>query len=132
MTAYKAYNQAYKAQKRLPELEHFIMQDAQWSYDYSRNVIKGRWLEAEPYIMQCYDCIYLYARDVIKGRWLEAEELISQSGWSSYYVNRFFDEPVVTKDRVDIIQWDRKKLPGYFAPASLFEPKTSLLDMVIE
>ena len=157
MTAREAYVKAKKAQKRLPELEPIIvkdgfyaysyakyvikgrwfeaeptiMQDAHSAYCYSKDVIKGRWLEVEPTIMQDEEWAYLYARDIIKGRWYDAEERFVQSIFRDDYIEIFFDEPVVTKDKVDIIPWERKNLQGYFAPASLFEQKVSVLDMMV-
>ena len=132
MTAREAYQIALKKQKLLPELEPTIMQDARHAYRYARYVIKGRWPEAEPYIMQYAHYAYGYAKYVIKDRWLEAEEKIANSKYRHNYIKAFFDEPVVTKDEVDIIQWERQQQVGYFAPASLFQNKVSLLDMVIE
>jgi len=68
----------------------------------------------------------------MKERWYEVEEIIAQSKVKNDYITAFFNEPIVTKDQVDIIQWERKKLPGYFAPASLFEDKVSLLDVMVK
>ena len=113
------------------EAETFIMQDAVWSYCYAKDVIKGRWLEAESIIIQDELYAYFYTRDVIKERWLEAEEIISKSDYKIDYIERFFDEPVITKDKVDIIEWERKKQFGYFAQDSLFEQKISVLDIMV-
>ena len=132
MTAKEAYERALKAKERLPELEHIIMQSAGHAHYYARDIIEDRWLEAEPVIIQDAEWAYYYARDVIKGRWLEAEEIIAKSDYIEYYTQRFFDEPVITKAQVDIIQWERKKQVGHFAPARLFQDNISLLDMVIE
>jgi len=49
-----------------------------------------------------------------------------------HYIKKFFNEPVITKDEVDIIQWQRKNAQGYFAPASWFDNKVSLLDMMVK
>jgi len=160
MTASEAFHLARKSQKRMPELENIIMQDARYAYYYARDVIEGRWLEAEPVIMHdayracLYNRViiqgrwhevepimmqeprlaYNYAKDIIKGRWYEAEEIIaSHHECKDGYIQEFFDnEPVVTKDEVDIIFWQRKNAPGYFAPASWFEDKVSLLDMMVK
>ena len=157
MTTYQAYDKAKKAQKRFPELEPDIIQDVNIAYLYAKNVIKGRWYEAEPTIMQSplYTCIY--ARDVIKGRWpegepiiarnmleacvyaiqvmqnrwIEIEHMIAQSEHSQKYIEHFFDGPLVTKDELGAFVWDRMQLPGYFAPASMFETKVSVLDMMV-
>ena len=159
MTAGEAYEKAVVEQKRLPELEYLVLQDAYYAFYYAKNVIKERWCKAEPIIMQDaylaykYACdvikgrwseaeptimqfplyTYRYALNIIKGRWLEAEPIIAKSNLVIPYIRDFFDEPVVTKDKVDIIEWERKKQVGYFAPARLFKNKVSLLDiMVIE
>ena len=116
---------------RWQEAEPIIMQDAVWACFYAADIIKGRWLEAEPTIMRYSNWSYAYAQNVIKGRWSEAEENIAKSEHRDKYANEFFDEPVITKEQVDIIQWERKNLQGYFAPVSLFENKVSLLDMMI-
>ena len=156
--AYTAYNNAVKARKRLPKLEQIIMKDAEWAYWYAKDIIKGRWLEAEPIIahsgmfayfyalniiksrwseaeptiIQDTYWAYLYARDVIHMRWFEAEEIIAKSDWKTVYTKCFFDEPMITKDKVGPLIWKRMNLPGYFAPARLFQDKVSLLDMVTE
>jgi len=119
--------------RRWLEAEPYIMQDAEYAWLYARDVIQDRWLEAEPYIMHdaCRACFY--ADQVIKGRWFEAEENIVTSSLTNTYLLLFFsNEPAVTKNQVDIIQWERKNLQGYFAPASLFKNKVSLLDMMVE
>ena len=158
MSPFEAYQKALLAQKRLPryepkiithgfyslqyardvihgrwpEAEPIIIQDAYNAYYYARDVIKARWIEAEQCIIQNAGSSYRYAIDVIKDRWLEAEESIAKTGYSQPYIEHFFDEPVITKEQADIIQWTRNNLTGYFAPASLLEDKVSLLDMVIE
>ena len=48
---------------------------------YTRNAIKGRWLEAEEYIKNDVYAAYCYAEFVIKGRWTEAEDVIKTSPW---------------------------------------------------
>ena len=133
LDTYNAYFYARDiVQGRWLEAEPTIMQDAERAYLYARDIIQGRWLEAEPAIMKNSYVAYYYAKDILKKRWLEAESTIAKSTWKTHYIKEFFDEPVITKEQVDIIKWYRKKLPGYFAPARLFEDKVSLLDMVIE
>ena len=132
MIASEAYHKARWENKRSLELEPIIMQEPFYAYCYATDIIRGRWYEAEPVIMQDAINAYRYSRDVIQGRWLEAEEIIAQCEYNVDYIDMFFGEPVVTKEQVDIIQWERMNLPGYFAPASLFEDKLSLLDMVVE
>jgi len=114
------------------EAEPCIMQDSQYACLYAVYVLKGRWLEAEPTIMKSAEWTYWYARDVVKERWYAAEPYIAKSTWKEVYIVYFFgNEPVVTKDKVDIIQWQRKNAQGYLAPASWFENKISFLDMMV-
>jgi len=64
---------------------------------------------------------------------LEAEKIFAKSEWKEDYILYFFgNEPTIAKDEVDIILWQRVKAQGYFAPASLFEDKVSLLDMMVK
>jgi len=65
--ANKAYNKAVKAGKRLPELEHIIMNDPWHSCLYAERVIKARWIEAEDIIMTDPESSYYCAIHVIKG-----------------------------------------------------------------
>ena len=74
---------------RWVEAEPIILQDPKWSYYYALDVIKGRWVEGEPIILQDPEWSYCYACDVIKGRWPEAEEVILGSEWESNYCDRF-------------------------------------------
>ena len=158
MNAYSAYQKASKIRRRSYELEPIIMQNAGYAFCYARDVIKGRWPEAEKEILRNARHAYYYAKNVIKARWFEAEPIIIESvvyafWYAKYvikdrwleseekmigtemqedYIEHFFDEPVITKDQVDIVDWQRNKQVGYFAPASIFKDKVSLLDMVIE
>jgi len=158
MTVQEAYRSAMRAKKRIPELEHIILQNTFYACNYAMNiiegrwpeaetiimndagdacwyakhVIKGRWYEAEPVIMQHTYWACGYAQEVICGRWSEAEEIIAKSRYKDDYIAYFFgSETIVTKDEADIIQWERKNLQGYFAPASLFEKQVSFLDMMV-
>jgi len=75
----------------------------------------------------------MYANWIIKDRWIEAEEIVAKSEFKDDYIQEFFDgQPVVTKDEVDIIHWERKNAQGYFAPARLFKDKVSFLDMMVK
>jgi len=158
MSPQDAFTKADIAQKRIPELEHIILQNTFYACNYAMNIIEGRWPEAETIIMNDAGDACWYARDVIQGRWLEAESTIMYSAfWASCYAqdvicrrwseaeeviakSKFKDgyiaycfgsEPIVTKDEADIIKWERKNLQGYFAPASLFEKQVSFLDMMV-
>ena len=86
MNASQAYQTAWKANKRLPKLEVFILENAKASYDYAVYIIKDRWVEAEPIIAKDGESASLYARNVIKGRWAEGEPIILRSSkWSYNY-----------------------------------------------
>jgi len=111
------------------EAESTIMQDASYAYRYARDILKERWEDAETTISKDTEQTIYYCEKVIKGRWIEAEEMIAHSEWKDTYTFLFFKEKVVAKDEVDIETWNRKNLPGYFAPARLF--KASLLDMMV-
>lgn len=159
MNVDEAYHKAYAAQKRMPELEHIIIKSGAYSccyahfiingrwpeaetaiirdnfgYAYAKNVIQGRWLEAEPAIMKHAPSAYKYAIGVIKGRWYEAEKIIaSHHKYQEKYAQAFFDgQPIVTKDDISDFVWKRAKAQGYFVPASLFDNKASLLDMMVK
>jgi hypothetical protein len=62
------------------------MRDLWVTYEYARDIIKGRWPEAEPYIMKDLSTILEYAMNVIKGRWPEAEPYLrkDKSIWNYY------------------------------------------------
>ena len=68
MTPEEAYKKAIIAGKRLPVLEHIVLNNSWYSYFYARDVIKGRWIEAEDIIMTDSEDSFDYARDVIKGK----------------------------------------------------------------
>lgn len=57
-----------------------------YAYYYAKNVIKGRFIAAEPFIVCDSFYAYVYARDVIKHRWVEAEPHIQQNVvyWKQY------------------------------------------------
>ena len=55
-----------------------------WAYDYSRNVIKGRWPEGEAVIATAPQWAYYYAIDVIEGPFPEGESTIATDPWSAY------------------------------------------------
>lgn len=61
------YEYASIVKMRWPKAEKEILRDAQFypslAYEYARDVIGGRWLEAEPYIMKVPHYARLYAED---------------------------------------------------------------------
>lgn len=78
---YAAYNYSKDVLKdRFIDAEEYILKNQiPYIYYYARDIIKGRWKEAEPIILQHEEFCYLYARDIIKGQWKEAEETISKN-----------------------------------------------------
>ena len=66
--AWHAYNKAYDAGKRLPEIEDIVLADSWVSCRYALNVVKGRWIEAEDFIMTNPDDSCFYAINIIKGK----------------------------------------------------------------
>jgi len=84
MTPKQAYYKARESGKRIPELEPTIIKNAQCSYCYAEDVIKGRFILGEPVISQDSQCSFWYARDIIKDRWEKAEPAISKDAESSY------------------------------------------------
>jgi len=91
MTPYLAYDKARKLGLRIPEpeLEPVISKDAQCSYYYAINIIKGKFILAEPAISKDVYYSYLYAKDVIKGRWEKGEPTISKYAEYSYFYARY-------------------------------------------
>jgi len=85
MTPEQAYYKAKKSGKRMPELELTISKDAQYSYFYARDVIKGRWELAEPAISKDALYSYYYARNIIKGKFISGEAVISKNARYSYW-----------------------------------------------
>lgn len=74
---------------RWPELERSILASEKlWDmYEYAKEVIKGRWIEAEEYLLNdkwkgFSEALY-YVRDVLRQRWPEFEQKIiqNQNGW---------------------------------------------------
>ena len=83
-SAARALEYAKKHGKLDAHGENLISQNAYYSYDYAKNVIKGRFELGEKAISQDAEFSYLYARDVIKGRFELGEKAISQNSCYSY------------------------------------------------
>lgn len=95
---YYAYQYARDVLKgRWVEAEPYIMKDRIAAHDYAKYVIGGRWLEYEPELINtnnAYSC-YMYAKEVIKGPWPEAEPVIFEvAGWRWSY-DRFLKGIIV-------------------------------------
>ena len=71
--------------KKRDVLEQTISQDAEFSNDYARYVIEGRFELGEEAISQSAIWSYQYAHDVIQGRWELGEAAISTSAYYSYH-----------------------------------------------
>lgn len=68
-----AYYTCLMMERRIPELEIEIMNNAFISASYAMNVVKGRWPEAEPIIFNHESAAYYYILNVIDGRSIEYE-----------------------------------------------------------
>jgi len=89
MTPEEAYYKVIKSEKRIPELEPFISKDAEYSYLYAINIIKGRWELGEAIISKDAYFSYYYAINIIKDRFILAEPTISKDAEYSYYYARY-------------------------------------------
>jgi len=68
MTPQEVYSKACYLGKRIPEFEPTISKDAQYSFLYARDIIKGKWELGEPIISKYAYLSYYYALYVIKGK----------------------------------------------------------------
>ena len=80
--SYRYANEFIKGRFNLGE--DVISQNAQYSYHYARDVIMGPWEKGEDAISQDAEYSYAYARNVIKDRWEKGEDAISQNAEYSY------------------------------------------------
>jgi hypothetical protein len=63
-----------------------IKKDPGSAYYYSRDIIKGRWLEGEEAIKKNPGWAYYYSVNIIKGRWPEGEKIIKKDPeWAYEY-----------------------------------------------
>ena len=84
MTPQEAYLKCKNKKIRIPELESVIANDPDYSYLYSRDVIKGKWEGGEKSIATRPECSYWYASYIIKEKWEEGEKSISTDSECSY------------------------------------------------
>ena len=68
MNAEEAYGKALVEDKRFSELESVILQDAQFSYYYAKNILKGRWKEGETIMATDAFFYCFYAENALKWR----------------------------------------------------------------
>lgn len=73
-----------------PEGERAISKDPFWSYMYAKNRVKGRFLKGEPAIAGDANRATLYASRVIKDRWPEREPAIAKDPYWSKKYNELF------------------------------------------
>lgn len=75
----KAYEYARNnIRDRFIQAEPYIMKDPEYAFLYARNIIDGKWTEAEPYIMKSPTFAFLYAKYILQKKWPEAEKYIKQ------------------------------------------------------
>ena len=63
--------------------EETISKNAENSFRYSKNILKGRFKLGEEAISKDTDYSYLYAKSILKGRFKLGEESISKDPWNS-------------------------------------------------
>ena len=85
MTPEEAYYKCFGNDKRDKDLELIIIKSSEFAYNYSLNIIKGRWIEAEKYIIKDLHYAYFYANHIIEGRWIEAEQYIIKDSCYAYF-----------------------------------------------
>lgn len=76
MSAMDAFNLVNKNNRRMVELEPYIMKDPWLAYVYADRYIHHRWPAAERYIMQDPAAACNYATTILKSPWPEAEKVI--------------------------------------------------------
>lgn len=85
-----AYSYVYMiSQEPTKELEPIIATDAEFSFDYAENILKGRFPLGEKAIANAYtdgntSLTFLYARDVIQGPWPPGEKGIATNAFCSF------------------------------------------------
>ena len=77
--------------RRNIDLEKVIAQDANMSYEYAIDVIKGRFKLGEPTIAKNTELAYEYAVNVIQGRFKLGESVIATDAkWAYLYARWVF------------------------------------------
>jgi hypothetical protein len=105
-----AYNKCYNAnilrkkgeKLRIPELEVIIAKNPVYSFQYARDIIKGRWEEGEGIIATDPELSYCYAKHVIEGPFPLGHHVIFKSEWKKSYINylKYLDY-----DLTEISEW---------------------------
>lgn len=92
--------------KPVPECEPAIAKNGNFSFDYAKNILKGRFPAGELAIISSPPyTAYTYARDILHAPWPEAEDHIATNTFSSFYYARdvikgrfLLGEPVIKQD----------------------------------
>jgi len=91
---YSCWYAIHVLKERFPEGEAAIAQDAACSYSYAIIFLQGRFPEGEGVIATSTEYSYCYARNVLKERFLEGEPEIAQNAvYSSWYVQNIINNP---------------------------------------
>lgn len=87
MDTSKAKEYQFKKQKKYTQEEiKAISKNAQYSYIYAVDILKGRFKLGEKAISKNAEHSYLYALDILKGRFKLGEKVISKN---AYYSNLY-------------------------------------------
>jgi hypothetical protein len=86
--------------RRWPEAEKVIAQDAEYAYRYAEKFYMGRWPEAEKVIAQNAKLAYWYARDIIEDRFPEGEAAIEADPKFRAKYTHMLDKWRILDDRV--------------------------------
>jgi lambda repressor-like predicted transcriptional regulator len=92
MSPQEAYLKCYNENRRILELEKFIISDSGFCVDYVRNIIKEPWKEGEEIISKHAQSSLLYASEIIKGKWEKGEKIISTVAFYSYHYSYLINE----------------------------------------
>jgi hypothetical protein len=87
MTPVEAYRKCKKENRRIRELEIFILKDPYLSFQYANDIIKGRWKKAEKMISTHPEYSYLYAIYILKSPFHLGHKSIFNSSWINKYIN---------------------------------------------
>jgi len=98
MTPQEAYYKAkaYNLGNRMPEIEPTIIKDAEYSYLYARDIIKGKWELGEPIISKYVYWSYLYATDVIEGKlpdFMHNQMILENNEYAKQYIEFISKNP---------------------------------------
>jgi len=81
VSARASYDRARQLGRRLIQAETCIARSAEWSYEYARNVLQGRFPAGEATIAQSAEYSFKYAEFVLEGRFPAGEKAICSDYW---------------------------------------------------